>query len=106
MRQLPRRLPLAIGLTVFLAGPALAQAPKPQGQNLNSQSLQQQVNQNLQQAGFTDIKIMPESFLVRAKDKSGHPVMMIINPDSVTAVTEYNGSVGAAPGSTNSTGAK
>ncbi len=31
---------------------------------------------------------MPSSFLVRAKDKSGNPVMMVINPDSVTAVTE------------------
>ena len=34
---------------------------------------------------------MPQSFLVRAKDKSGDPVMMVINPDSVTAVTEYQG---------------
>jgi hypothetical protein len=30
---------------------------------------------------------MPESFLVRAKDPSGNPIMMVINPDSVTAVT-------------------
>jgi hypothetical protein len=31
---------------------------------------------------------MPESFLVRAKDKSGNPVMMVVNPDSVTAIIE------------------
>ena len=42
---------------------------------------QQQVQNNLQQAGFTDIQIMPSSFLVRAKDRAGNPVMMVINPD-------------------------
>ena len=54
----------------------------------DSQTIQQQVQNNLQQAGFTDIQIMPSSFLVRAKDRAGNPVMMVINPDSVTAVTE------------------
>jgi hypothetical protein len=49
--------------------------------------MREQVQQNLSKAGFTDIKVMPESFLVRAKDPSGNPVMMVINPDSVTAVT-------------------
>jgi hypothetical protein len=61
-----------------------------QGQNGN-QSIRQQVKNNLEQAGFSDIKIMPQSFLVRAKDKSGNPVMMVINPDSVLAVTEHKG---------------
>src|SRR5579883_3107223 len=58
------------------------------------QTLQQQVKKNLQQAGFTDIKMMPSSFLVRAKDKQGNPVMMVINPDSVTALTEIPGNPG------------
>jgi hypothetical protein len=57
-------------------------------QSQNNQSIRQQVKNNLAQAGFSDIKIMPQSFLVRAKDKSGNPVMMVINPDSVMAVTE------------------
>ena len=34
------------------------------------------------------MRVMPESFLVRAKDLAGNPVMMVINPDSFTAVTE------------------
>jgi hypothetical protein len=51
-----------------------------------SQADQAKFRQDLSQAGFTDIKIMPESFLVRAKDKAGRPVMMVINPDSFTAV--------------------
>jgi hypothetical protein len=59
----------------------------------NQDSIRQEVRANLQQAGFTDIKVMPDSFFVRAKDKSGNPVAMIINPDSVTEVVD-EGSAG------------
>ena len=52
-----------------------------------NEPLRQQVRENLAKAGFTDIKIMPTSFLVRAKDQSGNPVMMVMNPDSFTEVT-------------------
>jgi hypothetical protein len=96
-----RSFPIAIGLALTLAGPTLAQAAsqsakmtgqeQSQTQPHNTQSMRQQVQDNLQKAGFTDIKVMPESFLVRAKDKDGNPIMMVINPDSVTALTEYNG---------------
>ena len=52
-----------------------------------NEPMRQQVRDNLTKAGFTDIKVMPTSFLVRAKDQSGNPVMMVINPDSFTEVT-------------------
>jgi hypothetical protein len=51
-----------------------------------SHSIAQKLSQDLQQAGFTDIKIMPDSFLVRAKDRDGNPVMMVVNPDSIIAI--------------------
>ena len=117
MRNLPAA---AIGLAMFLVGPTLAQAASEsakmtgQGQTQNqnesepgkmnaqgqgaNQSIRQQVKNNLAQAGFSDIKIMPQSFLVRAKDKSGNPVMMVINPNSVMAVTEFNGKTGNTTG--------
>jgi len=50
--------------------------------------ISQKLRNDLANAGFTDIHIMPESFMVRAKDSQGNPVMMVINPDSVTAITE------------------
>jgi hypothetical protein len=50
------------------------------------QNLRMQFTKDLKIAGFTDIRVMPESFLVRAKDKRGRPVMMVINPDSVAEV--------------------
>ncbi len=50
--------------------------------------ISQKLRDDLGKAGFSDIKIMPSSFIVRAKDSQGNPVMMVINPDSVTAITE------------------
>jgi hypothetical protein len=82
-----KALPLAIGLTFGLVGSSFAQAPGNQS-NQNQQSISQQAKSSLEQAGFTDIKIIPQSFLIRAKDKNGNPFMMVVDPDSVTAVTE------------------
>jgi hypothetical protein len=97
MRTLPLTAFLAIASAsaVFAQGSPNQSTPNPstkdQGtQTQSDQSIGQQVRDNLAQAGYTDIKIMPESFLVRAKDKSGNPVMMVINPDSITAITEVN----------------
>ena len=39
----------------------------------------QRLRADLGKAGFTDITVMPSSFLVRAKDLQGNPVMMVIN---------------------------
>ena len=59
--------------------------PTNNGQTLLSEpgmTLRQQVQNDLAKAGYTDIRVMPESFLVRAKDPKGNAVMMLINPDS------------------------
>ena len=65
-------------------------APNTQGSTPNApMHLSQRLHDDLAKAGFTDIKIMPSSFLVRAKDSQGNPVMMVINPDSMAEVTEH-----------------
>jgi hypothetical protein len=72
------------------AGSALAAMDSAE-KNADAQApahLSQKLHDDLTKAGFTDITIMPSSFLVRAKDSEGHPVMMVINPDSMTEVTE------------------
>jgi hypothetical protein len=83
---------LAAIATAALA-PDITRAQNAPPQNLqsspqNQTTIRQQVQKNLQDAGFSDINIMPSSFLVRAKDKSGNPVMMVINPDSITTLTQ------------------
>lgn len=61
--------------------PATTKAPS------NGTNLRQQVTTDLQQAGFTNVKVKPNSFLVQANDKSGNPVTMFITPDAMTEVT-------------------
>ena len=87
---------LAIGCG--FAGSALAamnSAPSTSDQKAapNAQApshLSQRLRDDLTKAGFTDITIMPSSFLVRAKDSQGNPVMMVINPDNFTEMTEQS----------------
>jgi hypothetical protein len=66
------------------AAPSPATTANPQP---NGSKLRQQLTNNLQQSGFTDIKVVPDSFLVQARDKSGSPVTMFIGPNSATEVT-------------------
>src|SRR5271163_2674269 len=76
-----------------LAGSALAamgSAGSASDQNSPAAThLSQRLRDDLAKAGFTDITIMPSSFLVRARDSQGNPVMMVINPDSRSEVTEH-----------------
>src|ERR1700730_3606980 len=89
-----RTVLLAPMLLVFaLSQTALSQSTNQPDQNL--QALPAQLQKTLQDAGLTDIQIVPHSFLVRAKDRDGNPVMMMINPDSIMAVTEIPSTTGS-----------
>ena len=116
------RTPLLAGMAISmaLAAPALAQStsstqPAPHSTNGPTAStaggglaIRDQVKRDLEGVGFTNVRIMPELFLVRATDKQGHPVMMVINPDSVMAVTNLgavgNDNVGGNTSAANGTG--
>jgi hypothetical protein len=89
-----RTLLLSFMLLVFaLSQTALAQSTNQSDQNL--QALPAQLQKTLQDAGLTDIQVVPHSFLVRARDRDGNPVMMMINPDSIMAVTEIPSTTGS-----------
>ena len=75
------------------SGSGAAQSP-----TQNKAPIGPQIRKNLQSAGFTNIQVMPSSFLIRAKDQDGNPVMMVVNPDSVTAITEVDQGTGATAG--------
>lgn len=51
-------------------------------------NLREQITTNLHQAGFTNIKVVPDLFIVQASDKSGNPVTMLISPGSMTVFSE------------------
>jgi hypothetical protein len=104
-------LALAAALVLGATGAALAQTgtsttsqPNTSNSSASTNSsasgaqMRDRLINNLKQAGFTNVQVQAESFLVRAKDKDGDPVMMVINPDSLTEV------VGANPSATNGEG--
>jgi hypothetical protein len=50
-------------------------------------SIPQEIRDKLKAEGFSDVKVVPGSYLVSAKDKNGDPVTMIIGPNSMTMFT-------------------
>jgi hypothetical protein len=44
------------------------------------------VTQDLQKAGFTDVKLLEDAFLIQAKTKDGNPVIMTIGPNGLSAM--------------------
>jgi len=45
------------------------------------------VKNELEQVAYKDIRIIPLSYLVQATDKGGNLAMMVVTPNSMTAVT-------------------
>ena len=80
-----------VAVLAFVVSPAIAQSPSPQSHSMTTPQNQsgepgsnaataQKIRQDLQSAGFTDVKVVAESFVVQAKSKDGDPVLMTIGP--------------------------
>ena len=94
------RAVLASALICSVSSAALAADQASQTPPASSGSTREQMTTTLQQSGSTDVKVMRDAFLVSAKDKSGNPVTMFINPNSMTEVIGTN-----APAQSGATGA-
>lgn len=104
------RLIVPVSLALALApGAALAQSAssstdsnKMASSGQQAQSLPQQIQSKLRDQGFTNVEVVPGSFLVSAKDKQGDPVTMIIGPNSMTVFSLHtsggSSTVGSSPG--------
>lgn len=93
-------------MIALLAPPAFAQSPNPQNQpgtltNSNSSTnsnsgpnmaAAQKIKQDLQSAGFTDVKVVAESFVVQARSRDGDPVLMTIGPRGMSVFEARNNS--------------
>lgn len=53
----------------------------------DAESTLQGVKPSLEQAGLSHIELLQNSFLVRAKDAAGNPVVIVVGPDSIGAVS-------------------
>jgi hypothetical protein len=94
-----RKLLMSTLLSLAWTIPALAQdAPQDQPVAPNAapeqsdplkdaaQAIQQLIQQRLASAGFTDIQMVPNSFLISARDRDGHPVTMMAAPSDISAL--------------------
>jgi opacity protein-like surface antigen len=66
----------------------------------------QKMKQDLTNAGFTDVKIVAESFVVQAKSKDGDPVLMTIGPHGMSVFEAMNKSGGSSTSSTTGSSAE
>lgn len=117
----------AAAVLIALAAPALAQGAGTQAQNTGTQAQnpapsgqqakQQQaglvtankIRQDLQNAGFTDVQVVAESFVIQAKSRDGDPILMTVGPHGMSIVQTIgsNDQKGAdRTGSTNAAGTK
>ena len=94
-----------LAAALALATPALAQSPtgstaqtppaatEPSQQQEGSPSHSSnlltisKLKQDLQKAGFTDIQIIADSFVIQAKDKEGNPTILSLSPGGVFAIS-------------------
>ena len=104
------RLVVSVTVASLLAFPALAADTSTNSTNSPSSpavsttpqtthNLPAQIRSKLEQDGFTDVNVVPGSFLVSAKDKGGDPVTMIIGPNSMMMLTQVPSSNNATTGS-------
>ena len=60
--------------------------------NGQQQSIPQELESELQRAGYSEVKVIPRSYVVSAKDPEGNPSVMLIGPYAFEAVTFYKSS--------------
>jgi opacity protein-like surface antigen len=64
----------------------------------------QKIKDDLQKAGFTNVEIVAESFVVQAKSKDGDPVLMTIGPHGMSVFEAMNNNNSSGSGSSSTTG--
>jgi len=75
-----------------------------QPSNQTAQALPQKIKQKLQQQGFSDVQVVPGSFIVSAKDKDGDLVNMVIGPNSMMMMMTSSQVSGTPNSSSTTTG--
>lgn len=93
----------AAAAAIALSPAAIAQNPTPKSPAAQQPTASasptpaaaQQIQQDLKKAGFTDVKVVAESFVVQAKTKDGNPVVMTIGPHGMSAFEAVQGGPGS-----------
>lgn len=79
-------LALSIPLSAAAGAETHATAEKAQNHADNVLTINK-LKQDLESAGFSDVKILQDSFVIQAKDKDGNPTIMSLSPSGVVAIS-------------------
>jgi hypothetical protein len=101
-----RNILLASAALLVLAPATMAQTTHDsQNDNANQTASPQHMRSNLrnmlEKSGYKDIRVAPSSFVVRARDADGNPVVMSVSSDSFSEVTDLNNDRGGTTGAAN-----
>lgn len=98
-----KSLTVAAFSLALLQGAALAQSQSGTAAGKNTaqaaQPLPQEIKQRLQNQGYSEVKVVPGSYIISAKDKQGDPITAVIGPHSMTVFTMASPANGDASGS-------
>jgi hypothetical protein len=83
----------ALALTMAASGATFAQpapgappvATKPQKAEKSALTIEK-LTRDLQKAGFSDVRVLEDAFLVQAKTKDGNPILMTFGPNGMSAL--------------------
>ena len=91
-------LALAVSGTAFAQSTTSATNP-PSPNAARQQSAGQQsvltidkIKQDLHNAGFSEVKVLQDAFLIQPKTKDGNPILMTIGPNGMSALEMSNSS--------------
>jgi len=79
-----RSIPLAVAIVATASAAAWAQSPQAP---VDAQNLPQKIHDDLVSRGFTDVHVVPQSFLISARDKTGQTIVMLVGPNSMTVLS-------------------
>ena len=82
-------LAFAAAFAALLPVAGTAQTPPPEEAQI-AQRMVGELHKKLAEQGFSEVKIVPGSFIVTAKGKDGEPVAMLIGPNSTMVFTPQN----------------
>jgi opacity protein-like surface antigen len=72
--------------TTSATNPPSPDTTKPQTSGQKSALSIDKITQDLQKAGFSDVKVLEDAFLVQAKTKDGNPIIMTIGQNGVSGM--------------------
>jgi hypothetical protein len=87
--------------TTGATNPPSPNATKQQSAGQQSVLTVDKLKQDLQNAGFSEVKVLQDAFLIQAKTKDGNPILMTIGPNGMSAL-EMSNSGGATTGQSHS----